>query len=229
MQCGTTKHPNILDFRREPLRLGGIGTADLGLFDFDIASDDVIIDIKNPSAWVDDYILEMWTPGNTVPFLIRIFRWALEARSTTTYTTSPHLWAVAQDDWHLHIEVPGRKLKQEARAGLGMHPTPSVRVATAVDSNEATLTEKQYVAGEPRPQRLHDGPIVADLEHCKTAAVKATSASNNSTSFAANCNVTLLLWCVVAKKGEAVERDLEDEDDGPTPQFIGTTRNRVAA
>lgn len=222
MHC-EPRDTDILDFRVNPLRLGGIATADLGLFDFDINGDDVIVDWKNPSAWVDDHLVEAWgAPSNTVPYIGRFFRWAVLARSTTTHTTAPHLWAVAQDDWNVHIEQGKRELRQEVRQGLGLHPTPSIRAATALDSDETTLAEKQYVAGEPRPQRFKGGVLELDLE-CKTAALEGTAASNNSTSFGANCTVTVLLWCVLAQKSS--EKTFEDlaafapEDDVALGRF----------
>lgn len=223
MQCEyDTKR--FLDFREHPLRLGGLGTADDGLFHADANAADDIIKLHggNTDPWVDDYVLTAWgTPSGSVPYIGKFSHWAVTVSSATAASDAPHLWAVAAADWHLYVESDTEKFKQEVRAGLGLAPTPQIVALSAFDSDQATQTEVVRVAGTPKAQtfrsRRRDKSILVDFQTITNFALAATATSNNSTSFSANCNATLWLWGWVARNADS---DLEDLEQLPRVQTV---------
>jgi hypothetical protein len=205
-------HSRILDFTRCPLRLGGLSTADDGLFDFDINSGDDIIKAEggNTDIWVDDYVQSKWgSLASQVPYIGRFTHFAITANGSAANSAEPHLWDIAASDWYLDIETDSVKYKQEVRAGLGLPKVPQVSGFAAFDSDQATQTEVARVAGFPTIQAFKEGPLVVDFETAVRFALACTAASNNSTSFSANVNVTLYLFGHLGRNSQVGPDELE--------------------
>lgn len=206
------RHSRVLDFTRVPLRLGGLSTADDGLFDFDAnAADDIIkAEGGNTDIWVDDYVTSKWgTLASQVPYLGRFTHFAVTVNGTAANKAEPHLWDIAAADWYLDIETDAVKYKQEIRAGLGMPKTPQISGFAAFDSDQATQTEVARVAGAPVIQCFREGPLFVDFETVVRFALACTATSNNSTSFSANVNCTLYLFGHLGRNSQVSGDEIE--------------------
>lgn len=229
----------ILDCSRVPLRLGGLTSADDGLFDYNGAAEDVVIDLSKKDAWTDVAIAHTWKAPETdgdIPFVGFYTGFAVgvsAAAMATVYAASPLVWSTTQNHTFMHVEDGVHDFKQELRAGFGPFPTPQVSAAV-VDASHAS--DEQYVAGMAMRQAFRDARayrpggqqgVLIDHKRAKYQCVTA-DATALGTIWAADLYCTLLLWGFVAHRndfGSAEEvADAVAEimpDRVPVPRFQG--------
>ena len=196
-------YPETLDYRTDPLRLGGLGVAGVWLFDFDANAAQNIVTLHgaNIDPWVDDFLTTVWgAPAGTVPYYGRFSHFAVSVSNGVGEESSSQ-WFAAAADWYLELIDGTMRIRQECVGALGTHPVPQAALGTLT-------AEASIATGPARKTRLRHGPWRVDFETATSfvLACTATSCATTTTSFLANVNATLWLWGLLTRKrGKAVD------------------------
>lgn len=231
MSCGSPH--NFLDFRfgRGPgLRLGGLASADDGLWVYNASTEDDVIKLHgaNTDPWVDRSVLvKFGSPSGSVPYIGKFSHFAVTAKAAVAGTgdswlESPGKWEITSRLLTLRVTNDRYRFEQEVGPGLGLAVSPQVSAGNTLDSDLSTTTTYSQVAGFPVPQRIRPDtyrPIVVDFRNVTQFAL--VTQATGSLGFSANASLTLHLWGVLWQADTTPPEVIENAD---MDVFIGAKR-----